>query len=174
MVSDHAFGLRRRRILLSAAIAAVAGAGSARPADAHPLHTTLTEVTADASGRTIHAVIRVFADDLGRAIARGSRVPIAPGSVNDAVALAYVQRTFVLAGRDGRPLPLRSCGIRRTADLLWICVQTESPAGMAGTRVRNAMLCDLYDDQVNIVRTTARGTTNSLLFTRSETAKPLT
>lgn len=162
-----------RRILLAMVMTLVAGAASPPSAAAHPLHTTLTEVTADASGRTIHAIIRVFADDFGRALARGSRMPAAAGSVNDAAAFAYVQRTFVLADPDGRTLPLRSCGIRRTVDLLWMCVEAESPAGLARTRVRNWMLCDLYDDQVNIVRATSRGVTHSLLFTRNARAQPL-
>lgn len=172
MVTASAWGIPPR-ILLATAIMFVTGTGM-RAADAHPLHTTLTEVTTDATGRTLRAVIRVFADDFGRAVARGARVATRSGSADDAAALAYVQRTFVLTARDGRALPLRSCGIRRTADLLWVCVQADSPTGMAGTRVRNGMLCDLYEDQVNIVRVTSHGTTNSLLFTRNETAKPLT
>lgn len=173
MVS-HRAGDFARRLLLSAAIATAVSAGWVRLADAHPLHTTLSEVTVDPSGRTIHVVIRVFADDFGRAVARAGRTPVSPGSANDAAGLAYVQRTFVLAGRDGRALTLRTCGVRRTGDLLWICVEAGAPAGVTGTRVRNAMLCDLYDDQVNIVRVTSRGATNNLLFTRSEPAKPLT
>lgn len=164
---------RVRRIARATVTALVAGAGLAPPASAHPLHTTLTEITTGASGRTLHAVIRVFADDFGRAVARGGRSPASPGSADDAVALAYVQRTFVLAGRDGRVLPHRSCGIRRTADLLWICVEAASPGGLSGIRVRNAMLCDLYDDQVNIVRAISPGATNTLMFTRNESAKPL-
>lgn len=147
-------------------------AGTAAPVEAHPLHTTVTEITSDPARRVVRAVIRVFADDFGKALARpdrgGSSAPVA-----EQAALAYLQRAFVLTGRDGRVMPLRSCGTRRTGDLLWLCVETDAPTGLVGTRVRNSVLCELYDDQVNIVRTTAGGTASSLLFTRNATAKPL-
>lgn len=147
-------------------------AGTAAPVEAHPLHTTVTEITSDPARRVVRAVIRVFADDFGKALGRPDR-GASSAPVAEQAALAYLQRAFVLTGRNGRVMPLRSCGTRRTADLLWLCVEADSPTGLAGTRVRNAVLCELYDDQVNIVRTTAGGTASNLLFTRNATAKPL-
>ena len=38
----------------------------------HPLHTTLTEVTVYRSHNTVRLVVRVFADDVGAALARRS------------------------------------------------------------------------------------------------------
>lgn len=152
------------------ALALVAGARN--PADAHPLHTTVTEVTADASRHTLRAVMRVFADDFARAVA-GTDHPASRGPVTDASAFRYLQKTFVLAGQDGRSIPLRWCGIRRTGDLLWLCVEAAAPTGMTGVRVRNDALSDLYPDQVNIVRALSGGSARSLLFTRNAAARPL-
>ncbi len=143
-----------------------------RLANAHPLHTSIAEITADPSGRTLRAMIRVFADDFTLAATRhrgaGSTV------LTDAAALAYLQTTFVLTDRSGRRLSLRACGARRAAELLWICVETNVPGGVAGTSLRNGVLCDLHSDQVNIVRSRMKGPASSLLFTRTTPARVLT
>jgi hypothetical protein len=126
----------------------------------HPLHTTMTEVTEDCAHGTVRATIRVFADDFGKARAQTSE-------------LSYVASRFSFIDRSGRSLPLRSCGTRRTGELLWICVEAASADGLAALRVRNAMLSDLFDDQVNVVQGTIGGARRSLLFTKGDPSKPL-
>ena len=136
---------------------------------AHPLHTTITELAEDRTRGTVRAVIRVFAGDFGTAVARHSR----GAGMSDAAALAYASASFSFTDRGGRPLPVRSCGMRRAADLVWICLEAPAPAGLAPLAVRNAFLCDLFDDQVNVVQGTVGGARRSLLFTRGDRAKPL-
>ena len=141
----------------------------ARAAERHPLHTTLAEVTVDPSGRALRAVIRVFTEDLSRVVPGGAHSPASA----DAAGFAYVQSTFVLTDRAGRRIPLKSCATRRTADLSWICVEAALPAGVDGVRLRSSVLCDLYADQVNIVRVALRGRLDSMLFTRADGARAL-
>src|SRR5205807_2341672 len=52
-----------------ATLAATIALGAPTTVAAHPLHTTLTEVTVDATAHTVRAVVRVFADDFGTALA---------------------------------------------------------------------------------------------------------
>jgi len=40
-------------------------------------------------------------------------------------------------------------------------------------QVRNVMLCELYEDQVNVVQSTVAGARRSLLFVRGDPFKPL-
>ena len=123
----------------------------------------------------MRATIRVFADDFGTAVrraARGRPLPAA-GPTWDASALAYSTASFGLADR-GRPLPLRSCGVRRTADLLWVCLEASTTSDVGALQVRNAFLCDLFDDQVNVVQTTVGSARRSLLFVRGNGFKPIT
>lgn len=160
----------RRAIVL-----AVALTGALAPdAHAHPLHTTLTELTEDRSRGTVRAVIRVFADDFGTAVARHARGrSLAPGAAWDAAAFAYVASTFTVADRAGRGVALRSCGVRRTGELLWICVEGATPVRLTALTVRNAVLTDLFDDQVNVVQAVMDGARRSVLFTRGDRAKTL-
>jgi hypothetical protein len=104
--------------------------------------------------------IRVFADDFGKARGRTS-------------GLDYVASKFAFTDRSGRPLALRSCGTRSTGELLWICVEATCADGLVALRVRNGILSDLFDDQVNVVQGTVAGARRSLLFTRGDPPKPL-
>lgn len=144
----------------------------ATPESAHPLHSTIAEVSE--SNGTVRATIRVFADDFGTAVTRSLRGRTAAvGPAWDAAAVAYVASAFALTDRAGRPLALRSCGVRRSADMYFVCVETTTPATIASLSVRNRILCDIWDDQVNVVQANVGGSRRSLLFTKGDGAKPL-
>ncbi len=126
----------------------------------HPLHTTMTEVTIDASRHVVRAVVRAFADDFGAA-SKG----VEPET--------FVAARVKIADATGRQLLLRGCGVRRSGDLLWICVEGSYGGAERGLRVANSLLCDRFDDQVNIVQVARAGSSDrrSLLFTRGDGAK---
>ncbi len=115
---------------------------------AHPLHTTLTEVSE--SRGVVRATIRVFADDYAK---------------------ARVAASFAFVDGSGKALPMTSCGVRHAGDVYFVCV--EAVHSLDGLRLRAAMLHDLYEDQVNVVQATVRGSRRSLLFVRGDGAKAL-
>jgi uncharacterized protein DUF6702 len=133
----------------------------------HPLHTTLTDLSFSAADRTVLVSVRAFADDFRAAAGDGS----------DSAAFAYLRSTFALSDRDGRVLPLVWCGVRRTGDLLWLCLRAPAPGergrGLAGVRVRAGLLFDRYRDQINIVQASYDGRRASLLFSLGDSAKAL-
>lgn len=164
-----------RHLLLAMAGACVfTGWTSPAPEAAHPLHTTITELTFDASTKRVRLSIRVFSDDLAQGIRtqRGSRAP-ATDSITDAAAFAYARATISLVGRDRRPLPLASCGSRAIQDLTLLCITARAPAGPSALRLHHGMLLELFDDQVNVVQTMYGDRRRSLLFTRSSRAREL-
>jgi hypothetical protein len=154
--------------VVAALILAVTLAAAPSRGAAHPLHTTMAEVTIDRARGTLRVVVRVFADDFGTAL-DGAKVA---GSW-DARASAYVARAISLADA-GRPLVVHACGTRRQGDLLWLCAET-APGGTLSRRVtlRDRMLCELFADQINVVRVTDGTATRSMLFTRGDSEKPL-
>ncbi len=129
----------------------------------HPLHTSLTELSYDRGSRSVQVSIRVFADDLQSALAPRGGAP--PAHLSDAAALAYVGRHFALTAGKSR-IPLRGCGMRRSGDLVWICLRGPSPAGMQGLQVHNHLLFDRFTDQINIVQASHGGRRQSMIFTR--------
>jgi hypothetical protein len=133
--------------------------------DAHPLHTTLTEVTVIPS-RTIRATVRVFADDLAAGMGKTKSVAV------DGDVATYVTKGLALYDAD-RPLALRACGVKRQADLLWICLETQLAGGVEKVSLRNSLLGETFKDQINIVQVASGAAKRSLVFTREGGAKRL-
>ena len=133
---------------------------------AHPMHTAVTEVIQeDAGGRTA-IQIRVYADDFQAGLASVPGEEIADSSVT-----RYLRGTFALADRTGRPVRLEWAGAERTGDVVLLRLRGEVPGGLAGARVTSLVLCERFEDQVNVVRAMYAGRTTTLLFTRGESAK---
>lgn len=141
---------------------------------AHPLHTTLTEITEDRVAGTTRATIRVFADDFGTAVRKTTGTRAVQGTPAwETASRAYVAHAFTITDATGRALPLTSCGTRGTGGLLWICVEVAARGGAESLRLRDAMLCELFADQVNVVQGTVAGARRSVLFTRGDAPKSL-
>lgn len=145
---------------------------AARAAFAHPLHTTLTQLSYDASTRVLNVSVRVFADDFSAAVRPGGRT----GSVvipPDSAMLRYVSGRFALHAAGGGLIPLRWCGMRRDGEALFLCLRATAQPSPAGARMRNALLSEVFADQVNIVQASYGATRRTLLFTPRDGAKAL-
>jgi hypothetical protein len=143
-----------------------------REANAHPLHTTLVQLTFDERAHVLVGSIRVFAGDFAAAAAKhgGARAPD-DDRVTDSAAFAYVSSTFRLTDAAGRPVVLQWCGSRRTNDLLWLCVRAASTSSPRALELSDQMLCELFDDQINIVQAVSGEKHASSLFTKGDGAK---
>ena len=164
-----------RVLAATVGFASLAVLGTVRRAEAHPLHTTITELVLDPVRGTVRATIRVFVDDLRTAVshtARGRSLRSDDPRWEDAVA-SYVTGTVSLRDARGQAVPLRSCGTRRVGDAVWLCLATDAARDAGALQIRNAMLCELHEDQINIVQSVVGGARHSLLFTRGDRFKPL-
>lgn len=150
------------RILLLFGAAVIAFA--ARPARAHPLHTSVASITETAAGE-FTVSLRVFVDDFLRHT--GGAEP-RDGVVPDVRILNYLMRTFVIIDRSGHGVPLKWCGSKREADLLLLCLSGRVSGGIGGAIVRYSILTDLFADQVNILQVSAKSRSQTLLFTPAE------
>src|SRR3989441_7151240 len=131
---------------------------------AHPLHTTLTQLAYHDADRSVEVTVRVFADDFRAVLAR---------DVTDSAAAAYLRSAITLTDRAGRPLAVVWCGMKRTGDLLWLCLRAPAPSGLSGLRVWVALLFDRYEDQINIVQAIYEGRRAAFLFTSGDPPKAI-
>ena len=120
----------------------------------HPIHTTVLELRWDARSNVVEGTLRVFEDDL---LAESRREGVS----------TYVLRHVALTA-GGTPVPLQTCGERRAADAVLICLRGQASSG-SGWRVRNTILFDRFEDQVNIVRIELGSARTFLLTRRSST-----
>jgi hypothetical protein len=168
--SECRFGWASRAVPLVAALLLASGMIPPRAA-AHPLHTTLGELAYSPATGAVQLTLRVFADDFMAAVGRVRRARVAAGQSQIGSTASYLQRTVELRGRDGRPVPLHLQGVRREGDVFWITLHGSAPAGLEGGSLRNAVLFDLFDDQVNIVKVNRGRGERSLLFVRGDGPK---
>ena len=163
----------RRAALAGATCAMTLMLAAARPAESHPLHTTMTELSHDPAARVLNTTLRVFADDFSAAVMPGSprraEVVVPP----DSAIMRYVNARFVVAVRGGGRVPMRWCGMRREGDVLFLCLRGAVKGSLAGASLRNALLTEMFADQVNIVQASYDGRRHTLLFTPRDGAKPL-
>ena len=159
-------GVMRATVLLAASGAL---ALLPRVAYAHPVHSTLAVVVADATGVTIR--LRAFADDFSAAVARfaGKKAP-ADSSASTADVARYAAARFGVTDTKGVSVPLKVCGVERARELYWICLRVESANGAVGLSVRNLILTELHADQVNVVQVKRGETNRTMLFTRESVA----
>ncbi len=160
--------IARALVLLVALSVAAPG-----PARAHPLHTSLAELSYDPAGRVLHVSLRVFADDFAAAVTRASGARSVTAMPPDSAMYRYVAARFIVAAPGARPVALRWCGARRDGDVLLLCLRAESAAPPAGARLRNALLTELFADQVNLVQTSYGGSRRMLLFTPRDSVRAL-
>jgi len=129
---------------------------------AHPMHTSVTELTHEPATRSVAVTVRVFADDFTAAAGAG-----------DSAAAGYLRPRLTLADGAGRPIALRWERLETAGDALLLRLRADAPTGLAGVRVRHTLLCERFDDQVNIVRAIYAGRRATLLFTSGDEAKAL-
>lgn len=142
---------------------ALALIGAAVLSRIHPMHTSVAEIIHDPGSRSAEIRIRVFADDFGSAVAASG----------DSAAWRYVRAGFSLADRTGRPLALKWLGAEPAGDVILLRLRAGVPDGLGGVRVASTLLCERFENQVNVVRATYDGRSATLLFTRGDFAKPL-
>jgi hypothetical protein len=133
---------------------------------AHPLHTSVTELTYDAASRAVTVSVRLFADDFGMALRARGATPSLQGSSLDAIARDYFAAAVALVRADGAPIALAWCGIREESGLIWLCARAAGVASFSGLRLRNALMFDRFPDQISIVRAVGSRGVQTLLLTK--------
>lgn len=147
---------------------------SPRPALAHPLHTSLAELSYDSRSGLLAVSLRVFVDDFSKASSqRRQQLVSRGGSSNQSPLVDYALASFEITDASGRRVVLQSCGSRRVDDLMWLCFKGSVPRGTQKLSVASSILFDMYRDQINIVKATVDKRTSSLLFTPGDGAKLL-
>ncbi len=146
-------------------------------ADAHPLHTSLAELSYDPKTGAVALSLRVFVDDFTKAsLAFQKKQSVArPSAIvaGQSPLVAYALASFDLRDAHARRVGFVSCGGKRVGDLMWLCFRGQIPGGGNGLRVLSQIMFDTYRDQINIVQASYSGRKVNMLFTPGEAAKVL-
>ncbi|HEX7957457.1 MAG TPA: DUF6702 family protein [Pyrinomonadaceae bacterium] len=140
------------------------------PAAAHKFYASLAQVEYNAGEKTVEVTLRVFADDLELALKRraGRDVRLDRAKDADRLVLAYLRDTFEIKNRDGEVKPLKWVGMELSAGIAWLYVEAEMPEGLSGARLRDHVLFELFDEQVNTVSVRYPGASGDLVFVHGD------
>lgn len=144
--------MRRLVCLLSLLLALPTLAGSR-----HAYHSSITELRLNPQQQQVELAIKVFADDLERAISQGRpktvslREPLAMPLV-DAYLHQHFQLNLPASNRASRqPLTLKFLGLQPEKDAYWLYAKATLPRPTKELLVHQGMLLELFSDQMNIV-----------------------
>lgn len=164
--------MRQLRLGLCPALWAVAIATlMARPAAAHPVHTTYTDIAYSRDTGRINVTIRVFADDFVAASQRLARARVAAGLSPKGAYGHYLHAHFAIRDGKARRVGFRVERMWRSGDVVWIRLTGHAARGLKGGSVHNTLLFDMFDDQVNVVRLNTGKGVKTVLFLPGARAK---
>ncbi len=163
--------MKTRAFILTAVLGCVALlCFAAGPASAHKFYTSLARVEYNAETKAVEVSLRVFADDFELALTRraGRTVKLDGTKEADRLALEYLRETFVLKNGAGETKALKFVGTEVQNQVAWLYFEAEMPEGLAGARLRDAVLFELFEAQVNVVDFKWTGGRSKLVFVRGD------
>ena len=124
----------------------------------HTYHSSILELRINPQQQQVELALKVFTDDLENALSKGRPQHL---SLQDpraqALAEAYLREHLELAlpaasARQPRlPLTLQFVGMQPEKDAYWLYAKAKLPRAATTVWLRNAVMLDLFSDQMNIV-----------------------
>lgn len=145
-------------------------------APAHTFHTSLMQVEYNEKEQLVEISIQVFTHDLENILSRrnGKNVRLEKTPEAAQLTLVYLNEAVKLKNHDGGLKTLSWVGMEPEADAVWLYVEAKMPEGFEGGEVRNRILFDLFDDQVNLVHIKHGDKKYDLVFKPGDDFKAIT
>ncbi|MFC6997689.1 DUF6702 family protein [Rufibacter roseus] len=133
---------------------------------AHDFHTSITDARYNARTKTYELAVRVFADDLENALSRRNKTNVRLDRSERVKKLIaeYLQANLSIAGAKGELPQQKFLGLQEESDAVWLYLEipaAKAPAGQVW--VQNALLTEIFDDQMNILNLEVAGKKHSIL-----------
>jgi hypothetical protein len=146
---------------------------SATPA--HDYHVSVTQMQYNTAQKIFEISIKVFTDDLERGISQtnGSRrFAIRTNDHNDPYVESYVLKHFILSTPQ-KKAGIKYLGKEQEADATWIYLEIPFEGLVAGWRLQNSILMDIFDDQVNMFNIKYGSEAKTLLYKKGKSSHML-
>lgn len=144
------------------------------PVEAHKFHASFATLNFNEQSKSIEITMRIFPDDLEAALGKqlGKSVKLDKSKESSLMIMNYLKKTFEVK-KGGRAQVFRWVGMELGVDSAWLYFESKMPAGIAGAQIRNLFLCELYDDQTNVVSIKYQGKQVDQVFRRNDEFKRL-
>jgi hypothetical protein len=141
----------------------------------HDFHSSLAEVSYNPAAKSLEVSLRMFTDDLGEALTRENKrtVSVDQTDTADPLIKRYLEKHFAVAGTDNRRKPMTWVGKEISVDVTWVYFEIPLTESLNGMKLLNSLLCELFDDQVNIVNVSYQGQKRTYLFKPNQTVQEI-
>jgi hypothetical protein len=145
---------------------------------AHDYHSSITDIKYNPRTQSLQVAIKVFTDDLESALSKRSKSKITYSANSESIKqqlAGYMAASMSFEVTKGKPLKQRFVGSEEEADVVWVYLEVPvQHASLSELYIKNAVLTEVFDDQMNIVNLNYKGKVQSMLLQRDETSKKLT
>ncbi|CAM2011094.1 DUF6702 family protein [Acanthopleuribacter pedis] len=138
-------------------------AGGAFPLWAHRFHASLTQAEWNPKSNSLEVVVRVFANDIERAVSQAAGEKWRLDDQNEAPLWAYVRDRFAFV-HNGKEVPFQPIGHESDVRTAWLYLEVPLSGPPTELALRNTLLIEINTDQVNTVNLKMGSETISRVF----------
>lgn len=142
----------------------------------HDFHTSITRMDYNAKDKAFEISIRVFTDDLEKALSKdnsGQKIVVVNNDKNDPLVEKYIRKHFALVTAQKQKKAYSYVGKEQEADATWIYIEIPAQEAVSGFSLQNTIMHDLFDDQINLVNLNYQGQKKSYIFKKDESTLAL-
>jgi hypothetical protein len=141
-----------------------------RPLTLHDFHASVTQMQYNPQEKTFEISIRIFTDDLEKTLAKetGNRMDLSVKAKNDPVLEKYVRAHFTYLNSQRQPKSFNYVGHDVEDDANWIYLEMPYDEPFQGGVMRQNVLMEMFDDQVNMVNLQYQGQKKTFVFRKNQ------
>ncbi len=143
---------------------------SARSLARHDFHTSLTQMQFNPKEKAFEISVRLFTDDLEKALSResGQKIQISPKPDTDPLIEKYLRKHFSLIDTRKQRRTFTYVGHEAEGDANWVYLEMPVDGALKTAEMQQDILMDLFDDQVNLVNLQVNGERKTYVFRKSQ------
>ena len=135
------------------------------PALPHPLFISVTEITHNATDKNLEVACKLFTDDFEKTLAAITHKKVdlsspANKAETDKEVMEYLRKRLVIT-LDGKPVNLEFVGFEKENDAIWSYFQAPAPIAPKKIEIKNNILYEAYDKQINLMHVSVGGNRKS-------------
>lgn len=144
----------------------------------HEYHASVTNMQYDPKGRVFEVSVRMFTDDLEKTLTRengGQRVVFAEKNEknNDLLLEKYLRKHFALQTPQKQRKAFNYVGYETEADAQWVYLELPYTELVRGATLKQSVLLDMFEDQVNLVTINYNAEKKTFLFKKNQTVQEI-
>ena len=120
----------------------------------HAFHTSITEMRYNPKGKTVEISLRVFSDDLEKALSanhQNQKFVFEINDKNDPFVEQYIRKHFIITNPKNQRRNYQYIGKEKEGEAIWIYLEMPLTDSLKGSKIQNDVLMEFFDDQTNIV-----------------------